>query len=317
MATYNLSINNRENEPALVQILKLWLNAVGAVNARSPLTVDQTFDQATTRALRTFQGQHALPVNGVCGIRTWQALCRQVNRQARAELTNFEMRQWLVNLLNERTMVEGGRLSVDHALFLTMYGAEFGRVTENQTAGLNSLLDYFGEDADVNDVRWMAYMLATVKIETAHTFRPIEEIGKGAGRKTHRNRKTGKIETWYGTPVEVTCDGRRIQHVYYGRGYVQLTWHEHYVSMGAVFNRDLECHPELAYQDAALSYKIMSHGMRTGAAFANGRKLEDYINQNETDYIRARALVNGSNEADMIAGWAHTFEAMVRACLLN
>lgn len=322
MATYDLSINNRENDPALVHILKLWLNAVGAVNARTPLTVDQTFDQATARALRTFQGQHNLPVNGVCGIRTWQSLCRQVRRQARAELTIFPMRRWLINLLTRGNTIEGGRITVDRTLFMTMYRTEAPNLgtTDADISALNTLLDFFAADGEVADLRWMAYMLATVRHE-CFGWVPREE-GNGAAQT-------------YGREIEAECppgSGRTSRNRYFGRGYVQVTHLEKYREVDDHFglNCRLVHNPGLLIDDPQLSYNAMSWGMRAGIYRGDrqGRHtLARYLHDDTTEYLNARAVVNGDRDTvhrrntqsngQIIAGYALKFEPIIRACCTN
>jgi len=80
-----------------------------------------------------------------------------------------------------------------------------GRLTQGQVDGCNVLLSAWDSRPEFTDRRWLAYMLATAKHETAHTMKPIEEYGHGAGRD-------------YGRPDPQTGKA------YYGRGYGQLTW---------------------------------------------------------------------------------------------
>jgi putative chitinase len=93
-----------------------------------------------------------------------------------------------------------------------------GAMHQGQVDGCNAILEAWDARPGFTDARWLAYMLATAKWETAHTMKPIEEIGKGRGRP-------------YGVP---TVDGR----VFYGRGYVQLTWATNYAKMAALTGAD-------------------------------------------------------------------------------
>ena len=87
-----------------------------------------------------------------------------------------------------------------------------GRLDQRQVDGMNAILDA-GKGAISTDLRWLAYTLATSFWETAHTMWPIEEWGKGQGQP-------------YGMPDPATAQ------VYYGRGFVQLTWKANYATMG-------------------------------------------------------------------------------------
>lgn len=165
--------------------------------------------------------------------------------------------------------------------------------------GLPIVLSFLRADPDIRDVRWAAYMLATVLRETAGTFQPIEEYGRGAGRS-------------YGACVRyVDSTGQVHGHAYYGRGYVQLTWHANYLSCGRALGlgEQLATQPDLAL-DPALSYRIMSHGMRNGTF--TGRKLADTIAGPNCDYVNARRIVNGLDAAEEIAGNAELFERLLR-----
>jgi len=82
-----------------------------------------------------------------------------------------------------------------------------GKLAPLQTTGLHELLD--AADARSWDDRWVAYVLATAAHETGFAMQPVNEVGRGHGRK-------------YGAPDPETGN------VYYGRGYVQLTWKANY-----------------------------------------------------------------------------------------
>src|SRR5512142_3038960 len=118
---------------------------------------------------------------------------------------------------------EGAMIDRD-VFFARVREAPFGGVMrQGQVDGCNAILDAWEARAGFVDRRWLAYMLATAKWETAHTMQPIEEIGQGHGRP-------------YGVP---TVDGR----VFYGRGYVQLTWATNYAKMAALTGTDLVGYP--------------------------------------------------------------------------
>lgn len=138
---------------------------------------------------------------------------------------------------------------------------------------------------------WAAYGLATAKWETAHTMRPIEEYGKGKGRA-------------YGKPDPTTGQ------IYYGRGYVQLTWGYNYKKAGDKLGADLMRRPELALQPD-IAAKIMIAGMSEG--WFTGKKLGDYIGPVRKDYVGARKIINGTDHDDDIAAIARKFEVALRA----
>jgi hypothetical protein len=133
--------------------------------------------------------------------------------------------------------------------------------------------------------RKLGYVLATTYHETAFTMHPLEEYGKGAGRK-------------YGLPAE---NG----NVYYGRGLVQLTWDYNYKKVGGYLNLPLYDTPSLAC-DLEVAAKILVLGMKQG--WFTGKKLSDY-----NDFKDMRRIVNGMDKAATIAEYAEIFNAALKA----
>lgn len=194
-------------------------------------------------------------------------------------------------------------LQIDADRVTAQYNSHYPPLTGDNAAGLRTLLGFIANDPDLTDLRLAAYMLATVKHECANTFRPIEEFGKGENRP-------------YGRPVTVTdSQGNSYANVYYGRGYVQLTWHANYETL----DRDLRLngvllfHPEMAL-DPTTAYAIMSFGMRNGVF--TGKKLSDYIHDDTCDYLNARRVINALDRAALIQGYAEAFESLLRASLV-
>ena len=72
-------------------------------------------------------------------------------------------------------------MKIDHAKFINLYKSQYGALNGSQTSGLGALLSFLEQDRGVGDLRWAAYMLATVKHECANQWQPIEEYGKGQG----------------------------------------------------------------------------------------------------------------------------------------
>lgn len=165
----------------------------------------------------------------------------------------------------------------------------WSRLNQSQVDGLSFLLDSLEADAEMSDVRWISYVLATVKHEAAGTYKPIAEFGKGKGKPYgKKDPETGQV--------------------YYGRGFVQITHRDNYETMGNLLDVDLVNEPDLAL-DPEIAYRILSLGMREG--LFTGRRLSHYIYGTTCDYVQARRIVNELDKADLIAGYARRFQTIL------
>jgi hypothetical protein len=150
-----------------------------------------------------------------------------------------------------------------------------------------ALWDHQDTGTPMNDLRWLAYMLATVYAETGVMW-PIREIGQGDGHD-------------YGIPDE---NG----NTFYGRGFVQLTWKTNYdratKALSLVDERDLTLHPDVAL-DSLIAARIMFRGMSEG--WFTGRKLGQFFNDSTDDAYNARTIINAHDRASEIAGYHDQF----------
>jgi len=168
----------------------------------------------------------------------------------------------------------------------------YANVNKYQLRGMLAIINEFEANKLLTDKRWLAYMLATVYHETAKTFEPIEEYGHGAGRlygkKIKQNLKP------YESPNKL----------YYGRGFVQLTWYENYDKFGKFLKIDLLNYPELALK-LDISIDILFKGMTQG--LFTGVNLARYFNDQREDWVNARKIINGLDKAEIISIYARKF----------
>jgi hypothetical protein len=194
-----------------------------------------------------------------------------------------------------------GKLRFDRPKFFAAYEKAFGSLTLQQRDGLNTLFQRLEDDPRVSDLRICAYILATVKWETAHTFQPINEFGdddyfnQRYGPLTKVGKRLGNVKKG---------DGAR----FHGRGYVQLTGRNNYAAFG------LEKTPEKAL-DPVEAYQILVGGM-LGGSF--GARLGQFIVAGQpADYDAARRSVNGTDHAGEIGTIATQIESMLGASQKN
>ena len=176
---------------------------------------------------------------------------------------------------------------MDRAKFFASVRARLfgGALTQAQVDGLSLILDECAARAVV-DARQIAYVLATAYHETGRRMQPLREIGRGAGRP-------------YGAPDP------RTGLVYYGRGFVQITWKANYARLGARLGVDLASEPDRAL-DPKIAAAILVVGM--GEGLFTGRRLADAFGA-RTDWVGARRIVNGLDRAAAIAAHARAFHA--------
>jgi len=164
----------------------------------------------------------------------------------------------------------------------------FGSFSQSQVDGLNLFLDWYDEenppvpDRYHLDDRTFAYVLATTYHETAATFQPVREYGS-----------TSYLQS-------------KPYYPWYGRGYVQLTWQDNYKKQDTklCLNGALMADPDLAL-DPDIALKVILAGMCDGDF--TGKKLSDYFTDQMTDWYDARRIVNGTDRASDIAGYAEKF----------
>lgn len=156
-----------------------------------------------------------------------------------------------------------------------------GSLSQIQVDGINAILEACNKHSVTSDMH-ISYILATAYHEAR--FKPIREIGLGHGKA-------------YGLANTST------HQVYYGRGFCQLTWLSNYQTFSKLLNIDLVNNPDLAMQPDYAA-EIIAVGMKNGVF--TGKKLSNYFTGVTNDPINARRIVNGTDKAELIAGYYKT-----------
>lgn len=171
-------------------------------------------------------------------------------------------------------------------------GELFPVMRESQLQGVEAILR---EGAGKLPLSWCAYCLATAYHETAKTMQGVKE---GLNLSDAWRKKNLRYYPWY------------------GRGLVQLTWEANYKfatqrlrELG--YEVDLIGNPDQAL-DINIGAAILVTGMIEG--WFTKKKLRDYLPNNPTreHYRNARRIINGTDRADLIAGYAIEFEKALR-----
>ena len=129
-----------------------------------------------------------------------------------------------------------------------------------------------------------AYVLATALWETAQTMKPVREA-------------FWLSEDWRKQNLRY--------YPWYGRGYVQLTWERNYREAGNKIGVSLTDDPDLAMEPEHAA-TILVQGMKEG--WFTGMRLDNYITLQESDFVEARRVVNGTDKAETIAGIAKDYD---------
>lgn len=131
----------------------------------------------------------------------------------------------------------------------------------------------------------LAYVLATAYHETAHTMKPVREYGG----ETYLKKKK--------------------YYPYVGMGYVQLTWLRNYELASKKLGVDFVKEPTLLLKPE-YSAPILVIGMKEG--WFTTKKLSDYITLQKSNFVAARAIINGKDRAADIAKLALEYDALLK-----
>lgn len=165
-----------------------------------------------------------------------------------------------------------------------------------------------------------AYVLATIRHETAQRWRPIVEFHPKFEPKrpdeteeAFQNRRKVEVFNYFEDKYgHSTAVGRRLGNirggdgfVFRGRGFVQITGRDNYRRLGEKLGIALESNPDLALE-WRLSMEICICGMSEG--LFTGKKLGDYLGPKKPlDFRNARKVVNGLDKAELIAKHASEY----------
>jgi hypothetical protein len=131
-----------------------------------------------------------------------------------------------------------------------------------------------------------AYVLATAWHESGHSMKPVREMGG----ETYLRSKA--------------------YYPYVGMGFVQLTWKRNYEFASKKLGVDFVAEPRLLLEPKHAG-DILVRGMKDG--WFTGKRLADYITLQASRFVGARRIINGTDRAGLIAGYAVDYDKQLKA----
>lgn len=165
-------------------------------------------------------------------------------------------------------------MSIDRKIFFDDVRKQLfdGLLTKPQVDGMERVLAEW-ERRKLTDPRWLAYMFATTFHETGEAMVPVREDGSESYLRSKR------YWPWV------------------GEGLVQVTWEGNARKFGATKPGDCMSWP--------VALRALFDGMIDGVFTGVG--LKRYFSTKTNDPVNARRIINGTDRAEMIAGYHHLF----------
>lgn len=201
----------------------------------------------------------------------------------------------------------------EHTSFAPGTAALSSASKSNLRKVLNSMNSYYATSVEYKpNLYKLAYMLATIRHETYHyTTAEFFSEKPEIGGVSYFNKYDPVLADTPKRRERAIRNGNTAQgdgFKYRGRGCVHLTWKNNYKKAQDKFGVNFVDSPDLA-GDFKYAVPIMIWGMEEG--MFSGKKLNGYINAGEVNYVGARYIINGQDQAPLIASYAKRFEAIL------
>lgn len=191
-----------------------------------------------------------------------------------------------------------------------VFGTSLG---QSQVDGIEGILDAFATHGDGNP-KTLGYALATTYHETGRRMVPVREgfakTDLGARRAVAnlaKKRGPNSAVARYSKPAGP------YGHVYYGRGRVQETWLENYLTSSKDAGVDLVKYPD-KHLDPEIDARILIRGLIDGRWNGRGKGIGFYLPETgSNDLKNARRTVNVLDEWETIAGYYRSFMTAIEA----
>lgn len=192
-----------------------------------------------------------------------------------------------------------------------------GKLNQGQVDGMNGIIQAMAEVGD-GDQDTLAYALATTYHEVGGTMLPVREgFGKTDAESRARVLALARKRGPKSNVAKYSKPAGPYGHVYYGRGYPQLTWLDGYEKSSADAGVDLVKNPD-AMLDPRISARVLIRGIMDGRWNGQGKGIDYY--EGDDDFLddaeaaQARRTVNVQDKAKLIAGYHRKFyDALTKA----
>ncbi len=259
-----LRLNDGINFPQFENDVKKLQQALGF-----PPPQDGKFGTNTEDAVKRFQKNNGLVVDGIVGDGTWSALLKTPVKTAPASSPP-----------SPTITVGSGTLNID----AIVRSIPFPTIRAFARGSVPMILQECNHNGVIN-LAQIAYILATAEHES-HLGEWMEEFASGwdyEWRDDLGNDRAG--------------DGP----LFKGRGFVQLTGRKNYTEWKSRLGIDIVSNPERV-MEPEIAAKILVQGMRDGSF--TSVNLDDHIGN---DFVGAREIINGSDRANQIAAIADEY----------
>lgn len=165
---------------------------------------------------------------------------------------------------------------------------------------LNRLFDFMDKSERVLRTDEIAYILATIRWECGIPMMPIRE-------ETDPKRAPWLAGKRLPYMLGFDLDGQyhpNNGHLYFGRGYTQLTWYSNYKKFEALINKPIVSTPDLLLNQE-VAWQVLEAGMYDG--LYTGKKMSNFFYDNVSNFTKARTIINGFDHAEEIAMKANEF----------
>ncbi|WP_322038672.1 glycoside hydrolase family 19 protein [Burkholderia diffusa] len=190
---------------------------------------------------------------------------------------------------------------------------------ENLRVLIQGILDYYERYKNKEcNIPYIAYMLGTARLETKKYHKDVKkfiyfEPTTEGGGESYFNKYDPILADTKKRRQRAKDNGNTEQgdgYTYRGRGYVQVTWKNNYRAIGEQIGVDLVHEPDRMLEPEIAAWATV-YGMERG--IFTGKKLSDYVNADAQDYVNARRIINGLDQADAIASFAIRFKSILEA----